>query len=158
MNTPCIQELEDTSLESITNDRNNNEPSSSPRSPRSPLPQSDLVSNLTPRRVSHVSSEDVVVGGGDGGGGGGISANDILNHDYNQMRIDEGRMHRMNQKKSESMRDDSSDIFVTQVTLNLDIVENRPHSGSTWKYNAIKKNNSFANPVKLNNINCNRPK
>lgn len=80
-----------------------------------------------------------------------ITTNDILNHDYNQMRIDEGRAQRMSMKKEG--RDDNSDIMITHVTLNLDIVENRPHSiGSTWKYNSIKKNGSFANPAKINSL------
>lgn len=137
MNTPCIQE-EDASLESINNDRNNEQLNS-------PHQQSDTVSNSSPRRASRVSNEDVV--------SGGISTNDILNHDYNQMKIEEGRIHRMNQKKFDNSRDDNDDIFVTQVTLNLDIIENRPHSGSTWKYNAIKRNNNF----KFSNLTNNRP-
>ena len=84
---------------------------------------------------------------------GMISTNDILNHDYNQLRIEEGRLHRLLLKK-ELNEVSESDLFITHVTLNLDIVENRPHSGASWKYNAIKKNNSFAKAAKVQqNIN-----
>jgi len=88
-----------------------------------------------------------------------ISTNDILNHDYNQLKIDEGRQQRLLFKKEtvSGYRDPpntESDLFITHVTLNLDIVENRPYSGSNWKYNAIKRNNTFAKQSAKTNSIC----
>ena len=82
-----------------------------------------------------------------------ISTNDILNHDYNQMKIEEGRTHRMNLKKecSNLKNNEDNDLFITHVTLNLDVIANRPTSGSTWKYNTIKRNNSSINTIKAQN-------
>lgn len=83
-----------------------------------------------------------------------ITTTDILNHDYNQMKLEEGRLHRLNQKKElKSSANNDNDLFITQVTLNLDIIANRPRSGSTWKYNSIKKNNNFQNSAAKNSLN-----
>lgn len=137
MNTAeCIQETsQDGSLESV-NERPVNNHHITPNSPR----QSALELS---RRQSR-SDDNAHI----------ISTNDILNHDYNQLKIDEGRQQRMNSKRENTQE---NDLFVTHVTLNLDIVENRPQSASTWKYNSIKKNNNFANAVKANPPNTQRP-
>jgi hypothetical protein len=87
-----------------------------------------------------------------------ISTTDILNHDYNQMKIEEGRLHRLNQKKElkSSSNNENSELFLTQVTLNLDIVANRPKSESAWKYNSIKRTNSNQTPkTGLNTVTAN---
>lgn len=83
-----------------------------------------------------------------------ITTADILNHDYNQMKLEEGRLHRLNQKKElRSSTNNENDLFITQVTLNLDFIANRPKSGSTWKYNSIKKNNNFQHSPAKNSLN-----
>jgi hypothetical protein len=133
MDTLSIHDIGDESVESSEFLRLNNEP--------------NLVSNQNQinnsldasRNLSRCDDNNVHL----------ISTNDILNHDYNQMKLEEGRMHRMNLKKERSNSiknsENENDLFITHVTLNLDVLDNRPTSASTWKYNAIKKNNSFVN-------------
>ncbi len=135
--TECIQETsQDGSLESV-NERPVNNHHITPNSPRH--------STLELSRRQSRSDDNTHI----------ISTNDILNHDYNQMKIDEGRQQRMNSIRENTQE---NDLFITHVTLNLDIVENRPQSGPTWKYNSIKKNNNYANSVKAIPPNSQRPK
>ena len=107
-------------------------------------PKEDSPSSADSRRQSDLAASSQHL----------ISANDILNHDYEQLRIDEGRQQRLLFKKeaASSRGPPDSDLFITHVTLNLDIVENRPHSGSNWKYNAIKRNNSFAKQARATSM------